>query len=54
MTVELDKARSMISKLRKFLFIGEEANTRGLYIRSNNIELLRAPSLPFSSRSVIT
>lgn len=54
MSVELDKARSVISKLRKFLLIGEEANTRGLYIRSNNIELSRTPSSPFSIRLAIT
>lgn len=54
MSVELDKARSVISKLKKFLLIGEEANTRGLYIRSNNIELLRTSSSTFSSRLVVT
>lgn len=54
MSVELDKARSVISKLRIFLLIGQEANTRGLYIRSNNIELLRTSSSPFSSRLTIT
>lgn len=54
MSVELDKARSVISKLRKFLLIGEEANTRGLYIRSNNIELSRTPFSPFSIRLAIT
>lgn len=54
MSVELDKARSVISKLRTFLLIGQESNTRGLYIRSNSIELLRTSSSPFSSRLAIT